>query len=123
MVSSEKVREIVRFFVGVVLASVTVQRVQEAGVTLRDVIDSYKAMESVNEFVAAMLVVLGGGLKIDYLRMYNFMDKNGDAVEAAVHTAEAIFGGCSAGLVGGETAQSGGAASSSCLSDSDAPQK
>ena len=119
MVSSEKVREIIRFFVGVSLATVTVQGMQEAGVTLRDIVESYQAMESVNDFVAAMLAVLGGGLKIDYLRMYNFMVKNGDAVEEAVHVAEVVFGGCSAALVGGETASCGGAASSSYLSDTD----
>ena len=119
MVSSEKVKEFVRFFVGVTLASVTVQRMQEAGITLRDVVDSYQSVESVSVFVAAMLAVLGGGLKIDYLRMYNFMVKNGDAVEAAVHAADVIFGGCSAALVGGEATPAGGAASSSYLSDSD----
>jgi hypothetical protein len=119
MVSSEKVREIVRFFVGVSLATVTVQGMQAAGVTLRDIVESYQAMESVHDFVAAMLVVVGGGLKVDYLRMYNFMVKNGDAVEAAVHVAEVVFGGCSAALVGGETASCGGAASSSYLSDTD----
>ena len=119
MVSSEKVGEIIRFFVGVSLATVTVQGMQEAGVTLRDIVESYQAMESVNDFVAAMLAVLGGGLKIDYLRMYNFMVKNGDAVEEAVHVAEVVFGGCSAALVGGETASCGGAASSSYLSDTD----
>ena len=69
--------------------------------------------------MATMLAVVGGGLKIDYLRMYNFMNKNGDAVEAAVHAADVIFGGCSAALVGGEATPSGGAASSSYLSDSD----
>jgi hypothetical protein len=42
MVSSEKVKEIIRFFVGVTLATVTVQGMQEAGVTLRDIVEPYQ---------------------------------------------------------------------------------
>ena len=82
MVSSE-ISKIVTFFVGLSLAATTLEKLKEAGITLQDVLDSYQAAASVAVFIAAMVDVVGGGVKVDYLRMYNFMAQNASSVASA----------------------------------------
>ena len=82
MVSSE-MSKIVAFFVGLSLAATTLEKLKGAGITLQDVLDSYQAAASVAAFIAAMVDVVGGGVKVDYLRMYNFMAQNASSVASA----------------------------------------
>ena len=68
---------------GLSLAATTLEKLKEAGITLQDVLDSYQAAASVAVFIAAMVDVVGGGVKVDYLRMYNFMAQNASSVASA----------------------------------------
>ena len=64
MVSSE-ISKIVTFFVGLSLAAATLEKLKDAGITLQDILDSYQAAASVAVFVAAMVDVVGGGVKVE----------------------------------------------------------
>jgi len=105
MVSSE-ISKIVTFFVGLSLAAATLEKLKDAGITLQDILDSYQAAASVAVFVAAMVDVVGGGVKVDYLRMYNFMAQNASSVASAAAPEGFVDAVVAAALEDGADAES-----------------
>ena len=105
MVSSE-MSKIVTFFVGLSLAAATLDKLKDAGITLQDVLDSYQAAASVAVFIAAMVDVVGGGVKVDYLRMCNFMAQNASSVASAAAPEGFVDAVVAAALEDGADAES-----------------
>ena len=91
---------------GLSLAAATLDKLKEAGITLQDVLDSYQAAASVAVFIAAMVDVVGGGVKVDYLRMYNFMAQNASSVASAAAPEGFVDAVVAAALEDGADAES-----------------
>ena len=70
---SERVKRVKEFFVTVVFAAATLQALQNSGLTIDDILDTFSAVADVSAFVAAMILVDDKSVKIDLLRMANVL--------------------------------------------------
>ena len=70
---SEAVARIVSYFVTVTLATATVKALEEADMTLDDLLSSYETTDNMKIFIDAMAAVCEGAIRADFMRMYNYL--------------------------------------------------
>ena len=81
---SPRVQAVVEFFVGLVLAAATLAALEGSTATLKDLLETYQSSATAQEFAASLAMFAGGCSKMDVQRMWNFMKREKDKVEAGV---------------------------------------
>ena len=82
---------IVKFFVGVALATATLTALEASSATLRDIVETYQSSANAKEFANAIAVFAGGCAPIDLQRMWNYLFREKDKVAGAVSEASQGF--------------------------------
>jgi len=116
---SEAVARIVSYFVTVTLATATVKALEEADMTLDDLLSSYETTDNMKIFIDAMAAVCEGAIRADFMRMYNYLHdaKSGAPKRGApANLVEAVV---AAAGVEGSSAESINAAAQAHLNESE----